>query len=103
MSTPIKGMATTKANIAKATVKADLKEYKEIKQPAKEKFITYVTTEPAEKLFDIRIGWQYQDEVIRGLRFRDSGNIVFEVPEKYVERFERQDRVKHGGVVKLNG
>ena len=103
MSKPIKGMATTKASIAKAQTKADLKDYEEIKKPIADQFVTYVTTEPEEKLFDIRIGWEHEDEIIRGLRFRDTGNIIFEVPKKYVERFERQDRVRHGGVVKLNG
>jgi hypothetical protein len=103
MSTPTKGMATTKASLAKTRVKADLKGFEEIKGPTPESHVIYVTTEPSEKIFDIRIGTDYPDEIIRGLRYQSSDNIMFEVPEKYVERFERQDRVKHGGIVKLNG
>ena len=103
MSTPTKGMATTQANIAKAKVKADLKGFEEIKGPTPESHVMYVTTHPIEKIFDIRIGTQFEDEIIRGLRYQNSDNIMFEVPKKYVERFERLDRVQSGGVVKLDG
>lgn len=103
MSTPNKGMATTKVSIAKAKVKADLKGFEEIKGPTPEDHVMYVTTNTSEKIFDIRIGTEYDDEIIRGLRYQDSDNIIFEVPKKYVERFERLDIVKNGGVVKLNG
>ncbi len=103
MSTPTKGMATTKASLAKTKVKADLKGFEEIKGPTPEACVMYVTTEPSEKIFDIRIGTEHPDEIIRGLRYQSSDNIMFEVPKKYIERFERLDRVKYGGVVKLNG
>jgi hypothetical protein len=51
----------------------------------------------------VRIGYEYQDELIRGLWYEDTGNVVFEVPKKYKERFERNSLVKDGQMVIIDG
>ena len=103
MSTPTQGMATTKTETVKKQSSAKLKAYKEDKQPAIEESLLYVTTIPQERLFDVRIGYEYQDELIRGLWYEDTGNVVFEVPKKYKERFERNSLVKDGQMVIIDG
>jgi hypothetical protein len=103
MSEAITGMATTKKNVGKAKRKAKLEKFTEIQGEKQEDFIRYVTTEAAEKPFDIRIGYEYADETIKGLRYMDTDSLIFEVPKKYKERFERNIRVKSGGLVIIDG
>jgi len=103
MSIPKQGMATTKTETVKKQSAAKLKDYKEVKQPAKQEVLLYVTTMPKERLFDVRIGYDYTDELIRGLWYLDTGNVVFEVPKKYKDRFERNSLVNGGQMVIIDG
>lgn len=103
MSVTIKGMATVNTEVVETQAKANLEGFKKIQGETPEEYIRYVTSAPVETIYDIRIGTDYADEIIRGLRYQNTGNLIFEVPKKYKERFERNIRVKSGGVVIING